>query len=276
MVDGDAEIPVIRDRGLTGVQAHPHPELAAIGPRMLRQRPLRGGRRDHGVLRPRECDEQRVSLRVDLVPSPLASGSTEHTEMVGEDIGVAVSKLSSELRRALDIGEQERDGPLGKRRRVGIVHFARGLTGDPLTESTFEHDHLLGGGHPQRGRGDRLEPEAARERTRSLVTLDDARAHGTDSAGAKSLDERVERFRREATALATGLAAGPFGQGQVTGVARVHREDRLEILFPQLPDHEALGLERLPALGHGWTLSRTGPRPDIRAAPARRTPRPGG
>jgi hypothetical protein len=57
-VDGQAEVAVGGDRGVAGVDAHPHPDLESAGPVLLEQGALGGGRRQDGVLGTREDDEE--------------------------------------------------------------------------------------------------------------------------------------------------------------------------------------------------------------------------
>jgi hypothetical protein len=57
-----------------------------------------------------ERDEERVALRIDLDPVVAGERITNRTAMVAERVGVAVgTQLVQEPRRALDVGEQERD-----------------------------------------------------------------------------------------------------------------------------------------------------------------------
>ena len=68
------------------------------------------GRRDRARGR-REGDEERVALGVDLDAAVARAGLADHTPMLGQRFGVSLgSKLVQELRRALDVGEEERDG----------------------------------------------------------------------------------------------------------------------------------------------------------------------
>jgi hypothetical protein len=71
-------------------------------------RPPRG--REHGLLRTREGDEERVALVVDLRATVGAERLAEKAMAVGEDRCVVVPVESEELRRALDVGEEERGG----------------------------------------------------------------------------------------------------------------------------------------------------------------------
>jgi hypothetical protein len=115
VVDGDAEIPLVGHGRFSRVQTHSHSELRVVRPRVLGERPLRRGRGEHRVLRPRERSEERVSLSVDLVASVLAEGGAQQMRMVLQSAGVTVAELSRQLRGSFDVGEQERDRSRWKR-----------------------------------------------------------------------------------------------------------------------------------------------------------------
>ena len=68
------------------------------------------GSRDR-VLRPPEGDEEGVPLRVDL-PTPVRlEGRAQNPLVLGQHLPVAAGQLLEQLRRALDVGEEEGDGP---------------------------------------------------------------------------------------------------------------------------------------------------------------------
>jgi hypothetical protein len=112
-VDGDAEVAVVRDGGFAGVQAHPHAQVAAVRPAVFGQGPLSGGCGEHGVPCAWKRDEQRVSLRVDLVPAALLEGGAQEPHVVGEPAGVAVAELTGQPRRALGVREENVTVPAG-------------------------------------------------------------------------------------------------------------------------------------------------------------------
>src|ERR671935_149954 len=64
-----------------------------------------------GVL---EREEELVAARVDLVTACGRESLPDEAAVVGEDAGVGVAELVHELRRALDVGEEERDGSVRK------------------------------------------------------------------------------------------------------------------------------------------------------------------
>jgi hypothetical protein len=67
------------------------------------------------VARPREREEERVALRVDLGPARLAERLADEPPVVARDLGVAVAQLLQQPRRAFDVGEDEGDRALWER-----------------------------------------------------------------------------------------------------------------------------------------------------------------
>ena len=87
------------------------------------------GRRDGGGERGGrggEGDEERVALRVDLDAAAGAEGGAQDAPVLGERVGVALgAERVQELRRALDVGEEERHRPGGQcALHRGIMHGA--------------------------------------------------------------------------------------------------------------------------------------------------------
>ena len=99
----DADVALVGHERLAGVDAHPNADRAGL------ERPLRLGRRGDGSGRPRERDEERVSLGVDFDPVVPPEGLAEHAPVLGEEIGVGRPVLVEETRRPFDVGEEERD-----------------------------------------------------------------------------------------------------------------------------------------------------------------------
>src|SRR5205085_10289609 len=85
-------------------------ELDALGPLGRLQRPLALDSREHGVLRVAEDEEDGVALRAELLAAGGPGRLAEEPLVLGEDLGVAVLEAPQERRRALDVGEEERDG----------------------------------------------------------------------------------------------------------------------------------------------------------------------
>ena len=59
----------------------------------------------------RERDEEGVALSVDFYPVPCGQGRSQHSSMLGERLRVRIrTERVQQARRALDVGEEERDG----------------------------------------------------------------------------------------------------------------------------------------------------------------------
>jgi hypothetical protein len=86
------------------VQAHPD----ANWPRA--ELPLALAGRRERIPRPRERDEERVALGVDLDPAVPPEGLAERASMLGQRIRVGIAELVQQPRRALDVGKEEGDG----------------------------------------------------------------------------------------------------------------------------------------------------------------------
>ena len=98
----EADVALVRHDRLARVDPDPHADGAALE----RLAPVgRGGDR---VRRPREGDEEGVSLRVHLHPAVLGEGGPQRTPVVGEQLDVRGAVLLEQPRRALDVGEEER------------------------------------------------------------------------------------------------------------------------------------------------------------------------
>jgi hypothetical protein len=85
------------------VNAHPDANIARCEPA------LSLGRRGQRVTGACEDNEEGVALRVDLRPAMLVEGGPEQPAMLRERLLLAFgAELLQELRRALDVGEEER------------------------------------------------------------------------------------------------------------------------------------------------------------------------
>ena len=118
-VDVDADVVVPAQHPLAGVQAHPHPHREPLRPGVGGQAPLgrhRGPDRRH---RAREGGEERVALGADLDPVPVPDGPAQDGRVLVPDRRVASAQLLEQPGRALDVGEQEGDGPGRQRRHLG-------------------------------------------------------------------------------------------------------------------------------------------------------------
>ena len=106
-VDADV-VPALGERGLAGVHADPHADVA-VGQRSL----CRCGSGDR-IMRATERDEERIALGVDLDAVVLGEGVTEHVPVRGEHVAVPVAEAAGELGRPFDVGEEEGDGSGGE------------------------------------------------------------------------------------------------------------------------------------------------------------------
>ena len=78
----------------------------------------RGGREGH---------EERVALGVDLDAVVTGASLADHAPVLGERIGIRLcAKLVQKPRRALDVGEEERDGAGGEVARHGAFRYSVG------------------------------------------------------------------------------------------------------------------------------------------------------
>ncbi len=114
-VDTESDIALTAHRRLARVDAHADTQLSVVGPRMLGEAELARDRAGDGVLGAPEGDEERVSLRVDLVAAVLGERLAEDPLVVGERPTVDVaSQLFEQLRGSFDVCEQEGDGADGQ------------------------------------------------------------------------------------------------------------------------------------------------------------------
>ena len=107
-VDVHPDVPLVGLDRLSRVEPH------ADADRSARERlsPVLG-RRDC-VRRSREGDEERVALGIHLRAVVPREGVPQGAAVLGEEIGVVRPVLLQEPRRALDVGEEKRDGAGGK------------------------------------------------------------------------------------------------------------------------------------------------------------------
>src|SRR5437764_8488326 len=105
------DVTVRRWCGFARVHADPHSECATVRPLVLRECALRVGSSAHRVLRTSERDEERVALRVDLVPVVPYKRIAQQEAVILERRGVAAPELVQQLGGSLDVGEQEGDRP---------------------------------------------------------------------------------------------------------------------------------------------------------------------
>ena len=106
----EADIALLVDGGLSRMQADPHPNGDIGRPLGSGMCPLGVHRSREGVPRTREDEEERVSLRVHLDTVASRKRVTDDPPVAGEHFAVVVTEPFKELRRVLDVREDERDG----------------------------------------------------------------------------------------------------------------------------------------------------------------------
>jgi hypothetical protein len=74
-----------------------------------------------GSSSPRERDEERIPLRIDLDPAAVSEGCPKKTAMLSHDRGVALAELAKKLRRTLNVREDEGDRSTWKARHPSRV-----------------------------------------------------------------------------------------------------------------------------------------------------------
>ena len=110
----EADIAILGDHGLAGVDPHANADIRRLGPVVPRDAPLGVGRRGDRLARPSEDPERRVALRVDLLAVVASEGGAKDLLMVRHHPRVPVAELVDEPGRPLDVGEEEGDGTGGE------------------------------------------------------------------------------------------------------------------------------------------------------------------
>jgi hypothetical protein len=118
--DVHAEVPLLADGRLPGMEPHADLHLGALWPLVLGQRALAGDGTRDGVTRPCEREEERVALGVDLPTSRLAQLLPQNPPVVPVHVLIPIAELLEEASRPLDVGEQKCDGAPGE-----LAHAAR-------------------------------------------------------------------------------------------------------------------------------------------------------
>ncbi len=90
-VDTYADVALARRRRLAGVDAHAHPKLSAVRPRVFRECALCLYRGTDGILRPSERYEESVPLRVDLVATVPCDHVAQEPAVALECVPVSIS-----------------------------------------------------------------------------------------------------------------------------------------------------------------------------------------
>jgi hypothetical protein len=128
----ESEVAVGASSRLAGVHAHAHAELDAVRPRVLGE----------GVLCRHDCtgcaegvaedEEELIAAMVDHMAVDCGDGFVQQPAVVGEDLLVGLIEPVYELRRALDVGEDERDCSMRKIRHVSLLQRDLGSDSRPL------------------------------------------------------------------------------------------------------------------------------------------------
>jgi hypothetical protein len=114
--DADADVPVLAEQRLRGVEANSHPHSGTLRPLEPAQRQLTLDRGGDGIPRALERNEESVACRVDLVPTVGAERLAEQAAMVAPNRGESlVPEAPDEFRGLLDVAEEEGHGSARER-----------------------------------------------------------------------------------------------------------------------------------------------------------------
>ena len=109
-MDSDPHVALVAGDGVGGVKAHPHLEPTVVRPRVSRELSLRLDGCPRRIVGTAERDEEGVPLRVDLAAARIGRRPADDPAMILERTAIALAaELPKQTRRALDVGEQERD-----------------------------------------------------------------------------------------------------------------------------------------------------------------------
>ena len=112
--DVEPDIPLLVHGRLAGVQADPHADVDLTSGHDSRcVRTLRLDRRGDGVSRTGEHEEEGIALRVDLDPVASRERVADDPPVRRQHSAVVVAEALQELRRVLDVGEDESDRSAG-------------------------------------------------------------------------------------------------------------------------------------------------------------------
>jgi hypothetical protein len=108
LMDREADVLVLLDDHIADVDAHPDLHGDAIRPGRTTEDELAFRCGQHRVLGCREDREQRVALGSDQPsPEPL-EGRREKASVIQEQLAVPDAQIAKQVRRSLDVGEEER------------------------------------------------------------------------------------------------------------------------------------------------------------------------
>jgi hypothetical protein len=103
-VDVDADVALVGDERLAGMDAHPDADRAVV------ERPLGRGRGRERIGRAVEGHEEGVTLGVYLDAAVALEGLTQEPSVLGQRLRVGVAELVQQTRRPFDVGEEKGDG----------------------------------------------------------------------------------------------------------------------------------------------------------------------
>ena len=118
-VDVDPDVALFGHDGLARVKPH----ADADRPVAKRRLPVRGGCDRVGGAR--ECDEERVALRVDLDAAVPCERVPQRTTVLAQQLRVVLAVLVEQPRRALDVREEERHGSAGEVAHAPMIQRER-------------------------------------------------------------------------------------------------------------------------------------------------------
>jgi len=108
----EPDVPFVSDLGLCRVQAHTDPNPGAVRPVVRCQSPLGYNGCSQSRVGAGKREEERIALRVDLATVASFCRLPKDSAVGAKDIAVPLSELLEQPCRALDISEEEGNGPL--------------------------------------------------------------------------------------------------------------------------------------------------------------------
>ena len=111
--DVEPDVPLLVHGRLAGVQPDPHADVDLARPRLRCVRALRLDGSGDGISRAREDEEEGVALRVDLDPVASSERVADDPPVRRQHLAVVVAEALEELRRVLDVREDEGDRSAG-------------------------------------------------------------------------------------------------------------------------------------------------------------------
>src|SRR5438552_4389868 len=129
-VDGQTDVPNIREGGAAAMDPHTSPDLEVVGPDPRAERALDVRGRLDGSLGAFEGCEKLVGARIDLAAARFGHRSAEDAPHVVPHVAIPVAHAMEQGGGALDISHQEGDKSGGERRRTDTVFLRSQLAGE--------------------------------------------------------------------------------------------------------------------------------------------------